>query len=124
MAEGITAKRLLRTGGPMLLALLIAAYGIWQGRDLLFGIRLRVEGISDGMRAASPVLALSGVARHGSGMTVNGRFVPVAESGAWSDTIALLPGTNVITLAAADKFKRQRTRAYTVFYSSEAPISS
>lgn len=125
MTGELTAKRLIRSGGAILLSLVIAAYGLWQGRDLLFGIRTRVKGIEDGMRSGTAVLSLTGVARRAGGMRIDDRFVPVAEDGSWSDTIALLPGQNIVTIATTDRFKRTKTRIYRIYYApDERTISS
>ncbi len=91
-------------------------YGIWRSRDLLFGIRLNVAGITDGMTTTSEVLNLSGAARHANGLLINGRLVPLAEDGTWQDSIVLLPGYNIITISAMDKFQRTTNHEYRVTY--------
>ncbi len=121
MTRGITAKRLVRWISIILLIALIGGYGIWRSRDLLFGIRLSVTGITDGMTATSEVLNLSGTAKHANSLSLDGRTVPLTESGTWQDTILLLPGSNVITIAATDKFQRTIFKEYNVVYIAPAP---
>jgi hypothetical protein len=116
MPREITAKHVVRYGSIILLFVVIAGYGMWISRDLLFGIRLSVSGISDGMSAQAPLLDITGTARHANNVTLDGRTIPIAQSGAWSDTIALMPGYNVVTIGASDKFGRTKSRQYRVYY--------
>lgn len=100
----------------MFLCVLIAGYGVWISRDLLFGITSRVNGVTDGMATTEPLLSLSGRARHAGKVTLNGRTVAIDQNGSWADIIALLPGYNIITIAATDKFGRTTTASYRVYY--------
>ena len=116
MTRGITGKKLVRFGSIVLLVVVLAGYGIWRSRDLLFGINFSVSGIQDGMTATSPLLEFSGVSRHATLMTVDGRVVPIAQNGTWSDTIVLLEGNNTVTIAIKDKFGRTITKEYRIYY--------
>ncbi len=116
MTKEITAKKLIRYGSALLLFLVVAGYAIWQSRDLLFGITVSVNGIQNGMTVTDPLLALSGTSPHARGMTIDGQDVPTAENGTWTDTIALMPGVNTITIAATDKFHRTISKQYVVYY--------
>lgn len=116
MTKGITGKKLLSIISLTLLFIIIIGYGIWKGRDLLFGIRMSISGIQNNETVTSSVLDLSGNAYHAIAITVNGRTVSVEENGAWNDTIALLDGYNIITISAKDKFNRITSRMFTVNY--------
>ncbi len=116
MSHDFTAKRLIRTGSIVLLFAVIVGYGIWISHDLLFGISMSVTGITDGMTAKTALLDLSGHAKHANDVTLDGRKVAIDQSGAWHDTIALLPGYNIVTVGATDKFGRTTTKSYRVYY--------
>ncbi len=116
MTRGITAKKIVSWGGAILLFCIIGGYGIWRSRDLLFGIRLSTTGISDGMTVTDPILTFSGVAHHASSIMVDGSIVPLSQDGSWHETLALMPGYNVVSIALADKFKRTTTRDYRVYF--------
>ncbi len=116
MTRGLTAKKLLSFGSVILLLALILGYGIWRSRDLLFGIRLNTVGITDGMTATVPILEFSGTAHHANGITVDGETIPLSEDGTWHDSLALMEGSNVITVTATDKFNRTIRKEYRVYY--------
>jgi len=121
MTSGITGKNLVRYGSIIFFFIVIVGYGIWISRDLLFGIRLVVSGISDGMSTTEPIVEFSGRAEHARGITVDGRIVSLTEDGTWKDTIALLPGDNYVTISAEDKFGRTTSDEYRVYYNAPPP---
>lgn len=125
MTTGITAKKLLSYGGIIIFVVIIVGYGIWRSRDLLFGINISVAGISDGMTTTESIVSFGGVANHASEITVDGRIVPLAQDGTWTDTISLLAGYNVVTIAAKDKFGRTISNEYRIYYSAppKAPVA-
>ena len=124
----ITAKSALTWGSILLLFVVIVGYGMWISRDLLFGIKISVAGISDGMSVSSPLIDLSGTARRATGVTVDGDPVSIDQNGAWQDTLALVPGYSIVTIGATDKFGRTKTVMYRVYYktpstSTETPAA-
>ena len=116
MTTEITAKKILRTLGIILLFVVILGYGVSRSKDILFGVDLSLTGLTNGMHTTSSELSFSGEAKHVNALTVNGRIVPTAQDGSWRDTIALLPGYNVITITTTDKFKRTKKQTYRVFF--------
>ena len=116
MTRDNTGKRLLKFIGLTLLFVIIIGYGIWKGRDLLFGIQLTIYGIQNNETVKTPVLNVSGLAYHAVAITIDGRTVSVEEDGRWQDTIALLNGYNIVSVSAKDKFNRIVTKTFTVNY--------
>ena len=126
MRQDLTAKKVVRTGSIVLLFAVIIGYGIWISHDLLFGIRMTVSGISDGLAAKTALLDISGRAKHANDVTLDGRTVAIDQNGVWTDTIALLPGYNVVTIGATDKFGRTTAKSYRVYYTipaTTAPVT-
>ena len=116
MSNSNTGKKLLKFISLSLLFVVIIFYGIWKGRDLIFGIHLDISGIQNNETVTDPVLNLSGSAYHAVSITINGRIVSIEENGDWHDVIALLNGYNVVSISARDKFNRTITKIFTVNY--------
>jgi hypothetical protein len=112
----ITAKKIVRYGSISLIVVIVLGYGIWQSRDLLFGISTSITGISDGLSTNNPLLDFGGNAYHANALVINGRTVPLTGNGSWNDTIALLPGYNTIDIQITDRFKRTTEKIYRVYY--------
>ena len=112
----MTGKKLLKFISLTLLFVIIIGYGIWKGRDLLFGIKLTVSGIENNQTTKNPIINLTGVAYHAISITINERTVSIEQNGDWHDTIALLNGYNIITISAKDKFGRTISKTYTINY--------
>jgi hypothetical protein len=123
MTDTNTGKKLLKFASLTILFLIIIFYGIWKGRDLIFGIHLTINGIQNNETVTHPVLELSGNAYHAVSITINGRIVSIEEDGAWHDIIALLNGYNVINISAKDKFGRIITKEFTVNYKEPPGIT-
>lgn len=122
MHRQTSLKKILRMSGISIFFLFVTLYGVWRSSDLLFGINLSVKGIKNDQSFTDPILTLSGTARHATEINIDGRLVPVDQDGTWTDTIALLPGHNVVTVLAQDKFKKIITKRYSVYY--VAPIAN
>ena len=116
MTRGITGKKILKFIGLSVLFCFMVGYGVWIGRDLIFGISLNISGIQNNETVATSTLDLTGMAYHATEITVNGRTVSVEENGAWHDTIALLNGYNIIKVSAKDKFGRTISKVFTINY--------
>ena len=119
--HGIITKKLLTYGSLTLLGLVIFGYSLSRASDLLFGIRLSVRGLTDGESVMGPTLALSGAAPHAIGITIDGNPVSIDTAGAWNDTVVLLPGYNSIRVSAADKFGRDISNQYAIYYDAPQP---
>lgn len=63
-----------------------------------------------------PLFTLSGSIPHASTLSINGRGVPLSRSNQFRDSVLLLPGYNVITLDAEDKFGKERSHIVHVYY--------
>ncbi len=115
-------KRILRRIGFILLFTLIIGYAIWQSRDLLFGIRLKVIGITDGESFHDSVVTISGTSYHAVKVTIQDSVVPVSEKGDYTGTIALLPGYNIVSVSATDRFGKTITHIFHTYYVYTPPV--
>jgi len=121
MTRGLSAKRLLNYGSIILLVVIVLGYGIWRSRDILFGLRLSVSGIENGLSVTEPLKEVSGHSKHAVLLEINGRIVPISADGDFTDTLAFLAGSNIVTIRASDKFGDSVQKQYQVFYN--APVT-
>lgn len=111
-------KQITRSFLLISLFVLIGGYALWQSRDVLFGIKLSVQGISDNSSFTTPIINISGKARHAVKVAVNESVIPVSEDGKYTTTIALLPGYNIISVSATDKFGKTITKVFRSYYTA------
>lgn len=95
-------KKLAWTIGVLFFVLLIA-YSAYQGRAYLAGSRITIEHTV----VNSSTVDISGSAERVAFLSLNGRQIFTDKNGVWQETILLLPGYNVVTLAATDRFGRK-----------------
>lgn len=111
-----TRKKLARASGVLFLLLLIV-YSAYQARVYLAGPHIAIE------RAAQngSLLDISGNAERVAFLSLNGRQIFTDERGVWQETILLLPGYNIVSLAATDRFGR-KAEVYRDFYRTKENI--
>ncbi len=110
------AKKIFTTAGISLFFVLILSYAFFVSKDLLFGIRIRNVNIEDGARFNESVQDITGNARNAIKLTLNGREIPINQEGDFKETMALLPGYNIISLRAEDKFGYIDEQNYKLMY--------
>src|SRR6185369_7060849 len=84
------------------LSLIVIAF--FQSRDILFGVKIKNVNITDGKVFTENIIQVTGNARNAIKLTLDGREISVDQSGNFNETIALLPGYNIINITARDKF--------------------
>lgn len=84
--------------------LFIIIFGFARSTDLIFGVKIRGVSIADGAIAIESVTRITGNAKNTTGLVLNGRKIPIDLAGNFNETIALLPGYNIVNLKAVDKF--------------------
>ena len=98
------AKKILQIAGLSIFFILIIFYAFFVSRDLIFGVKIRNVNITDGSSVTENVLKITGSARNAIKLIMDGREISVDQSGNFNETIALLPGYNIINIKAQDKF--------------------
>jgi len=58
----------------------------------------------DGAVLTENIIKITGNAKNAINLTLNGREISVDQAGNFNETIALLPGYNIISIIAKDKF--------------------
>lgn len=105
------AKRFLRVGLITTFFLFILSYAFYQSYNLLFGVKIKNVNLEN--YATYPGLVeVVGNAKHATMLTINDREISINKEGDFSETIALLPGYNVVSIHAIDKFGHQDIKHY------------
>ena len=137
-------KKYLKIISISLFFLAILAYGIWRAQDLINGVPLDVtltlkhestentlrqaQGeqkaldqkiiIRDGDAVEQSAIEVSGTAKQVKILTLNGQEVFLDKDWKFNEEIVLLPGYNIITIIAEDKFGKRETRVYRIINNS------
>ena len=114
-------KKIVKTISLAVFFLLIIIYAFFRSQDLIFGVKIKNVEISGqlartGMKIADNVVEITGKAKKAINLTLNGREISIDEENNFNETIALLPGYNIISLRARDKFGYIDEKNYKLIY--------
>ncbi|MFZ3011688.1 MAG: hypothetical protein WA060_01660 [Minisyncoccia bacterium] len=110
-------KKIVKIAGFSVFFILIILYAIFISKDLIFGIKIREVNLSDGTVFTENIVKLTGNAKNAIKLTLNGREISIDQEGNFGETIALLPGYNIVTIKAEDKFGYVDEKNYKLIYS-------
>lgn len=99
------AKKIVRITSIAAFFLFIIGFGLYQSYDLIFGVKIKNVNLTDGATYTTPAIDVTGTAKNAKLLTLNGREISVDKDGNFKETIALLPGYNIVSIKATDKFK-------------------
>ena len=97
-------KKILQITGLFVFFLLIVLYAVFVSRDLIFGVKIKNVSIIDGRTVTDSIMKVTGTAKNAIKLVLDGREISVDQAGNFNETIALLPGYNIINIKAQDKF--------------------
>lgn len=109
-------KKIVKIGGLSVFFILIIIYAFFISKDIIFGVKITNVNIRDGTTVTESVLKLTGNARNAIELTLDGREISVDQQGNFNETIALLPGYNIINIKAKDKFGYVDEKNYKLIY--------
>lgn len=92
----------------------IVIYAVLNTRLISRGINLVVLGIENGNIYNEGTLPIEGNAKRAKHVLVNGREINVNQSGDFMDMLVLLPGYNIITISAEDKFGKVTQKKFDI----------
>ena len=98
------AKKILKITSVSVLFIFIVIYAFFESKDLMFGVKIKNVNIVDGAKVTESVMEITGNARNATKLILDGREISVNQQGDFDETIAILPGYNVINIKAQDKF--------------------
>ena len=110
-------KKIVKIGGLSLFFLIIIIYAFFRSKDLIFGVKIRDVNLTNGSTVTESVLNIKGDAKNAIYLSLDGREISVDQNGNFNETIALLPGYNIINITAADKFGYVDEKNYQLIYS-------
>ena len=112
----IFIKKILQIASLSVFFLLIIIYGFFRSESLIFGVKIKNVNIVDGAKISNGVMEVKGNAKNATDLTLNGREISIDQEGNFSETIALLPGYNIINVTAKDKFGDIDEKNYKLMY--------
>ena len=107
-------KKIFKIAGFSIFFILIILYAVFISKDLIFGIKITEVNLSDGAVFTDNIVKLTGNARNAIKLTLNGREISIDQAGNFNETIALLPGYNIVTIKAQDKFGYEDEKNYQI----------
>ena len=115
------AKKIVKIVGLSVFFLLIIIYALFRSSDLIFGVKIKnvdINGkpIQSGSTTGDNTLEITGVARNAIFLSLNGREISVDQQGNFDETIAPLPGYNIINIKAQDKFGHVDEKNYQLMH--------
>ncbi len=97
--------------------MVIVGYTLFEMRGAILGVNIVLDEATESVASVrDPLFPLHGLASHAEILTVNGRVVPIDQSGRFEDAIVLSEGYNRIELAAKDKFGKEDTVELSVVF--------
>ncbi len=106
------AKKILKIAALSVLFLFIIIYAFLRSKDLIFGVKIKNVNIIDGAKVTESVMHVTGNAKNAILLTLDGREISVDQAGNFDETIALLPGYNIVDIKAKDKFGHKDEKIY------------
>lgn len=106
------AKKLVKIISISIFLLFIVVYSFFVSKDLIFGVKIKNVSIIDGVKVTDSVVKITGNARNARNLTLDDREISIDQKGNFDETIALLPGYNIINIKAKDKFGNSDEKNY------------
>ncbi len=115
------AKKIVKVGSLSIFFIMIILYGVFVSKDFIFGVKIKnvsLEGLSaqSGATVKKNIMKVNGNAKNAINLTLDGREISVDQAGNFNETIALLPGYNIINITAEDKFGYRDEKNYKLMY--------
>lgn len=104
--NGENGKTVIKISLIGLIVTAIAGYSFFQARNLIRGPQIFLATPAEGATLASPLVAVKGIAKNVSFITLNGRQIFVDNDGNFDEELLLSPGYNQWKIEAKDKFGR------------------
>lgn len=84
----------------------IAAYSLFQARNVIRGPIIKINSPSNGVSVKDSMIEIKGLAKNISFISLNGKQIFVDKNGNFNEKIILASGYNALKMAAKDKFGR------------------
>ena len=100
--------------------MLFSLIGIFAYTKMSFivkGVQIQAKMESN---AGSSIVEIKGNAKNAVYLTLNGKEIYIEKNGDFSEPVALLPGLDVISINAKDKFGKSAEKKFEVVYKKDA----
>lgn len=113
-------KHIIRISLLSLALAVVVLYGSYEFRNYFAGPSITITTPLPGV-SEEQMLDIKGETRSIAHITLNGRPIFVDETGAFTETVVLLPGHNTMTIRAEDRFGNETEVVREVVYAGEMP---
>lgn len=104
-------------------AILIGLYAYSQSREYLKGPQIVINEPQNGATLLEAPIVIAGNAQNVSRITLNGASIFVDSKGDFREKLLLLPGYNILTISAEDRFGRKAEKTLELVYRPESAES-
>ena len=110
-----------------LAAFVIGGYAYLQSREFLRGPQITITSPEDGKTLEESVVIIEGVAQNVAYISLNDLAIFVDSQGNFREKLLLLPGYNILTVKAEDRFGKKVEKTLELVYKEspkKEPLSS
>lgn len=100
----------------IILLIIVLVYIVFNSRILIEGPQITIHTPVDGASFENKIVKIEGLAENTSFISINDRSITIDEENRFSETLLLIPGYNIITIRAKDKFEREIIEKMNFFY--------
>jgi hypothetical protein len=117
-------RAILRTGGGIILVLLIIGYAAFQARGVALGPSIILDSDPNGSQTAEAVIGITGKILRANAISLNDRPIFVDLEGRFSERLALMEGYNILVIKARGADGKEEVRTIEVFRTSPSGTST
>ena len=109
-------KKIIKIASLSFLLIFIVVYAFFRSKDLVLGVKIKDVNIEDGAKMEDSVLKITGNAKNALELKLNNREISINQQGDFEETIALLPGFNLVNIKARDEFGNNDEKNYKLMH--------
>jgi len=97
-------KKIIKITSLSIFIIFIIIFTYSRSKDLVRGVEIKDVNIVDGVKVIDNIINITGNAKNANNLTLDGRVISVDLKGNFNETLALLPGYNIVNIKAEDEF--------------------
>lgn len=94
----------------------ISGYAYFQSRDFLRGPQVTITSPKNGETVEKPVVVIEGATQHVAYISLNDGTIFIDSQGLFKEKLLLLPGYNILTIKAEDRFGKKVKKTLELVY--------
>ncbi len=91
-------------------------YSYLKSREFLLGPQINIESPADGSTAQEALQVIRGTAQNVAYISLNGAPIFIDSKGVFQEKLLLLPGYNILTVSAQDRFGKKIEKTLELIY--------